>query len=441
MGLDAAMPAGVRDKSCTDKGCADNRGDDSRSDRWRALLPAGRRFVALPSRERPIVVAATDPHVLRYVRTALLAPPPRSPLPGWVFAAAREALRVPWAWRLAPHLATSTPPACADRSRLTDLVAAHGSRLLVLRHSRDPDARTLLLLFDPGEPWPSRSVKLPDGPEAAPRVLAEAERLRLVGTLPLGPVRVTVPDLVDVLDHAGLPALVATALPGTPMLVEYRRPGHTARPAPVRADLAAVQAWLASFQSATSQGAAPLDLAPGLVDAFERGPVSALAGGAQRLDRLVALRGRLRRHHAARTAVHGDLWPGNLLVHRGGISGVVDWERSQLAGSPTRDLARFALSYSHYLGRQTRPGTRVKGHRGLVGGDPAITVAYALDGSGWYPDLVRAYLAQGLARLGLPTACGRDAALAEVATLAAEATDEGFALRQLHVFDRLCEAR
>jgi hypothetical protein len=138
--------------------------------------------------------------------------------------------------------------------------------------------------------------------------------------------------------------------------------------------------------------------------------------------------------------VHGDFWPGNVLVRQGAVSGVVDWERSERAGSPTRDLARFVLSYSHYLDRHTRPGHRVRGHPGLVAGDPAVLLSYALDGAGWYPDLVREYLGRGLARLGLPPECGRDAVLAEVAALAAEATDEGFRRRQLRVFDHLSTA-
>jgi aminoglycoside phosphotransferase (APT) family kinase protein len=230
---------------------------------------------------------------------------------------------------------------------------------------------------------------------------------------------------------------VTTALPGTPMLVAYHRLGHTSRPTAVRADFAAVEAWLASFQSATSSATGPLDVAPGLVDTFERRFSDDSADGPWRIEQLLALRRRLRRHRAARTASHGDLWPGNLLVAHGRVSGVVDWERLEPAGSPTRDLARFPVSYSHYLDRHTPPGAPVKGHHGLIAGDPAAAVAYALDGSGWYPDLVRAHLARGLARLGLPAACGRDAALAEVAALAAEATDDDFARRQLRVFDRL----
>ena len=57
---------------------------------------------------------------------------------------------------------------------------------------------------------------------------------------------------------------------------------------------------------------------------------------------LAALRGRLAGHRAPQSMVHGDFWPGNLLVDRGRVLGVIDWEHARLTGSPARDLARFA---------------------------------------------------------------------------------------------------
>lgn len=414
---------------------------------WQELLPPDRRFVALPSRRDPIVVAADDPPVLDYLRTALLAAPPHSALPDWAFAAVRELLRLPLTWRLAPHLApahtaheTTAAPAAptglksAPGRALAELVASHDGRVLVLRHSHDPDASILLLLFAWADAVPSLAVKLPARPGAAARVLAEAERLDTLAALPLGALRRTVPEVVQLLGHPGVPALVTTAQPGTPMLVGYHRHGHTTHPDTVRADLTAALSWLAAFQSATAGEEAPIDLAPGVVEAL-----AGEDGARPRMERLAALRRRLRRHHARQVAVHGDFWPGNILLRHDAVSGVVDWERSEPAGSPIRDPARFVLSYSQYLDRHTRAGHRVRGHPGLVAGDPAATVAYALDGSGWYPDLVRGSLARALARVGLPRSCGRDAVMAEVAALAAEAADETFRREVLRVFDRLSD--
>jgi hypothetical protein len=315
------------------------------------------------------------------------------------------------------------------------LLDARDGRMLMLRHSHDSDAGALLLLFGPADATPSLAVKLPARPGAAARVLAEADRLEMLASLPLGRLRRTVPEVVDLLGHPGQPALVTTAQPGAPMLVGYHRHGHTADPSTVRADLAAAQAWLAAFQSATAGEPAPLDLAPGVLRSLTE-----YDGTHPRLERLAALRRRLRRHHARQVAVHGDYWPGNILVRGGTVTGVVDWEHAEPSGSPLRDPARFVLSYSQYLDRHTRPGHRIRGHPGLLAGNPAACVAYALDGSGWYPDLVRASLRRALLRSGIPAHCGRDAVLSEVAALAAEAGDPTYRAGLLDVFDRLSGA-
>ncbi|MEY9874751.1 hypothetical protein ABH931_004251 [Streptacidiphilus sp. MAP12-33] len=406
---------------------------------WQDLLPPDRRYVALPSRDDPVVVALDDRPVLAYLRTSLLTVPPHSRLPGWAFAAACALLRLPPTWRLTPHLASAPragdlprPTVGAPGQAIVDLLAAHDGRILLLRHSHDPDGSTLLLLFGPADPTPRLAVKLPARPGAAARVLAEADRLDILATLPIGVLRRTVPEVVALLGHPGQPALVTTAQPGTPMLVGYHRHGHTAHPDAVRADLRAALAWLTAFQAATAGEPAPLDLAPGVPEALARHD-----GAHPRLEHLAALGRRLRRHHARQVAVHGDYWPGNILTLRGTVSGVVDWERSLPCGSPVRDPARFVLSYSQYLDGHTRPGHRVRGHAGLLGGGPAASLAYSLDGSGWYPDLVRASLTGALARAGVPTSCARDTVLAELAALAAEATDEPYRAGLLAAFDRL----
>jgi len=305
--------------------------------------------------------------------------------------------------------------------------------VLVLNHSHDPDGRRVLLLFGPAQRWPMLAVKLPAGPAGAAKVLAEADKLRQVGRLDLGRLSATVPFVLDSLWHNGFPALVSTALPGVPMLVDYHRHGHTAHPGTVADDFACAAGWLTAFQTATAAGAAPLDLAPGVEDTLR-----ARRPGDPMLGELPALRARLRTHEAPVTAVHGDFWMGNLLTHNGKLLGVVDWERFEPAGSPGRDLARFALTHAQYLDRHTRAGHRVAGHPGLV---PGAAAAYVLTGGGWYPRLAREYLTDGLRRLGLPMSCARDLLLAELAALTAEASDPDFAEAQSRAFRRLAEDR
>jgi hypothetical protein len=135
--------------------------------------------------------------------------------------------------------------------------------------------------------------------------------------------------------------------------------------------------------------------------------------------------------------VHGDFWAGNLLTESGRVLGVIDWEHSSPVGSPVRDLARFATSYSLYLDRHTRQGRRVSGHPGLRAGQWGAGVEYAIDGSGWYPDLVRSFVMSGLQRLGASPTCWRDVLLADLATTAANADHDDFARNHLLVFRRL----
>ena len=127
-------------------------------------------------------------------------------------------------------------------------------------------------------------------------------------------------------------------------------------------------------------------------------PTRSAAGSAAEPDAdadladLADLRGRLAGHRTPQSVVHGDFWPGNLLIERGRVLGVIDWESARLAGTPARDLARFVTSYSLYLDRHTRPGRRVAGHRGLHAARWGAGVEYAIDGTGWYPDLARSFV-------------------------------------------------
>ncbi|WP_163505803.1 phosphotransferase family protein [Fodinicola acaciae] len=394
---------------------------------WRGVLP-DRPFVTLPSRRRPVVIAENQRQVRSYVRTALLTAPPGSRLPGWVFGAAQQVMRAPASWRLMPALDRHA----AVRSEFAEFVAALGVSVAVLNHSHDPDTRCVVLMFDHDQRWPVLAAKLPSGPAAASRVRREADRLAAIARLSLGDLRRHVPAVVEVLDHDGLPVLVTTGQPGVPMLVHYHRAGHTADPRAVRADFAAAGRWLAAVRAATADGAAPMGLPDDTVQALRD------RHGLAKLD---ALQSRMGRYGVPRTVVHGDFWPGNILLTAGRVSGVVDWEWSRAAGNPVRDLARFAVGYSSYLDRHTRPGRRVRGHPGLVAGEFGAGVAYALDGSGWYPDLVRRFLTTGLRRFGVPAELGRDAALAEVAAIAAESADPDFASRQIQLFNRLAEAK
>lgn len=404
---------------------------------WLSLLPDPRRFVALPSTRRPVVVAEKDPGVMAYVAHALLAAPPGSRaarVPAWAQSATRHALRAPVTWGVLPAVdRVARPDATPGPGGLAGWLAESGHRMVVLNHSHDGDGRVVVLLFTAGQREPSIVLKVATGAGSA-RLREEDTRLRAVRGLRMGPLRSTVPHLLPPPADENLSVLATSAQAGVPMLVSYHRPGHVRSPARVRADFRAAGDWLAQLQSDHVGGCTPLDLTPGCADAAAR----VLGDRPAELDRVLelvsSLRSRLRRYSVARTVVHGDFWPGNLLVRQGRISGVVDWERAEPCGNPVRDLTRFAVAYAQYLDRHTRPGRQVRGHPGLMAGPPGAGVLHATDGSGWFPSLVRAYLQEGLARLDLPPSLGRDIVLADVAATAAEAPQPAFARDQWSLF-------
>ena len=317
-----------------------------------------------------------------------------------------------------------------------------GGRTACLALSRDPNAKVTILLFPPGAARPAFVAKVPTTDAAALSVEREAERLAEVGDRVAGPVSATIPELVATVEHLGRPVLIMTALPGQSMLAAYHSWRHTARREVVAADFAAAGDWLAGLQSAVGGDgqASVARMLDGVADVLGR-RFGGQAGADADLAQLAALRGRLEGHRTPQSVVHGDFWAGNLLTESGRVLGVIDWEHACLTGSPVRDLARFATSYSLYLDRHTRQGRLVAGHRGLRAGRWGAGVDYAIDGTGWYPDLVRSFVRTGLERLGVSPSCWRDVLLADLATSAASADHDEFARNHLLLFRRLTGAQ
>jgi aminoglycoside phosphotransferase (APT) family kinase protein len=313
-----------------------------------------------------------------------------------------------------------------------------GGRAACLALSRDPNAKVTVLLFPPGAARPAYVAKVPTTDVAARSVEREAAHLAEVGGLALGPVGPTIPKVVATVEHRGRPVLVMTAMPGRSMLAMYHSWRHTARRKTVAADFAAAGRWLAGLHAATAvPGRVSLaHMLDGVADVignrFGRRP-----GAAADLADLAGLHDRLAGHRAPLSVVHGDFWPGNLLVGDGQVLGVIDWENACLKGTPAQDLARFATTYCLYLDRHTRPGHRVGGHQGLRAGRWGAGVEYAISGAGWFPDLARSFVMTGLERIGVSTSCWRDVLLADVAATAATADHDEFARNHLLLFRRL----
>jgi aminoglycoside phosphotransferase len=331
-----------------------------------------------------------------------------------------------------PELLGDMPP---PRPSLWEFVQASGLQSLVAAASRNPNAKITILLVSPVSGQSVFAIKVPTT-DAAARAI-EAERRALVDLHRLGPrVVETIPRIVDMVGFEGRPGIVMTAVQGTPMTSSYLRWRYTARYESVAMHFAAVGTWLADFQSETAGELAPLDMDGGVASRLSS-RFSDDERVSDDLDRLDEIYANLRRSSVPRTAVHGDLWFGNVLLSGGRASGIVDWEEGATLGEPVRDLVRFAIMYALFLDRRTRAGRRVAGHPGLRAGDWGADVEYAVDGTGWFPELFRRFLRDGLARLGASPPSWRDAALAGIAEVAALTDHEEFARLHLELFRRL----
>jgi len=312
---------------------------------------------------------------------------------------------------------------------LWEFVAKMELQSLVVATSKDPNAKFTVLLVPPETSEPVMVVKAPSTATAERAVDVEARMLAELADGRLGSLAHTVPRLVGLACFGGRRAAVTTALPGRPMTTAYARRGHTRDARKVATDFRAAGSWLAELQRRTAGDVAPLEMDAGVAARLHE-----RFGGD--LEPLLAIHERLRRDRVPRTVVHGDFWCGNILLTEGSVSGVVDWEAATTRGEPARDLARFANMYALYLDLRAQRG-RVAGHPGLRAGSWGAGLEYAIDGSGWFPDLYRRFVADGLGRLGADGQSWRDVALSGVAEVAALADHDEFARRHLELFQRL----
>jgi hypothetical protein len=330
-------------------------------------------------------------------------------------------------------------PAATNRCPdLRDTLASSGTGVVLMCGSRDPNAKTTLVLLDD---WgPAFVVKVPTTRGAETAVRREARALEALAGMPLGPLSATIPRAVGQVSIDGRTALLSTALPGRSMAVGYHGWRHTARRRTVERDFAAAAEWLGDLQARTAGAPAPVSLLTGTAKALRRRYRCHpnLAGALRSVERAA---GGLRGYTTVRTAVHGDYWYGNLLLDRGRVTGVVDWECGEASGEPLRDIARFAVSYALYLDRHTRAGARVPGHGRLRAGRWGVGVDHLLAGGNWFSEVTQNFLTLQLGRLGVPPDRWRDVVIGGLAEIAATADDPDFAANHLRILDRAEAAR
>ncbi|MDX6208680.1 MAG: hypothetical protein QOE24_1071 [Frankiales bacterium] len=290
---------------------------------------------------------------------------------------------------------------------------------LVLGMDRDPLAKVTLLLFDDrGEACAVAKVARDRGSERA--LEQEYAALCHLACSPIAGLRPSLPAPL-MLERVGYRlVLVTTVIPGTPMTVGYYTPGHVTDPAAVRRDFESAGGWLSAFQDATAVASVTLGdelfrdhIQPVL--ARYRLQVGWSDWEAEAFADLEADARALPPTPMGLGVVHGDYAIGNILVDRGALAGVIDWELSRPAGVPMTDVLKFAASYSSFLDRAAPPrGMVMHGHPGWrparerwespSGWANFTGFMYGFHGEGWYPDLVRTFVSRHATRLGLPPA-------------------------------------
>jgi hypothetical protein len=405
-----------------------------------AGIAAVREYVAVPSLYSPTCYVEDVRPALRYFFTQVLAlPRGGAPLTA-LFAAAKLVSRVtPWSLvgavagsRIVVGRAgtTSEPPGGAD------LLEVSGMRAVVLALSKDPNAKLTVLLIPAGEGRPALAVKVPTTESAGASIAAERRAIAQIRTHLPEAMLSTIPGIGDLPGGDDRRTLVTTALPGDTMTTRYHAWRHLATPDAVRTCFLFAERWLSQLQATTTGAPEPIDMHSGVVEVL----ATRFAGDPQlgtSMERLARIYLRLGSARMPRTVVHGDFWFGNLLVDGDQVSGVIDWESGSASGEPIRDLVRFALTFALYLDRHSKVGGLVSGHRGLRADRWGAGIEYGIDGKGWFPDLFREFIQNGLRRLGADSALWRDAALAGIAEVAATADHLDFAALHWQLFERL----
>jgi hypothetical protein len=412
-----------------------------------------REYLAIPSAVSPTCYVEDTPPALRFFLADLLTLPRGSAAGSAVLGAVKKTAGIVFPSALVGAVAPirivlgrvqmratgnveASPVPCASNGFATNLLDVPDTCTVVLALSKDPNGKLTVLLIPRGSSRPALAVKVPTTEAAEASISAERRVLSELRDRMPDTILATIPRIANLPGVDGHSVLATSALPGSPMTTRYHAWRHVATEAAVQADFTAAEAWLATFQRATAGPPEPLDMDGGrnavLRRRFARDPFLD-----EVLARLGAIHARLRGSRTPRTAVHGDFWFGNLLLVGTEISGVIDWEAGDMLGEPVRDLVRFGLAYALYLDRHTRAGRRVAGHRGLRAGEWGCGIEFALSGEGWFPNLFRRFLRDGLARLGADPDSWRDATLAGIAEVAATADDEAFATLHWRLFDRL----
>jgi Phosphotransferase enzyme family/Methyltransferase domain len=233
---------------------------------------------------------------------------------------------------------------------------------LVISHRNTPAAVVSVVLFGGAVPL---VAKLPryGGKNAALR--READTLATVYRAIVGPLQATLPRPLGVHLVGDTDVLLQTAVPGRHLVAETASKRLSRQM--LRRQLDLMLSWSSDLQAASGRW---VTLDDGLIDEklvpLADAAVAALGGDSRveaLLDQAIERARSLAGTQLRMVVVHGDYWAGNALVHRGRVTGVVDWERAAIDDLPIWDPVKAVMDAAFHLDRYRSVPRR--GPRGL----------------------------------------------------------------------------
>lgn len=239
----------------------------------------------------------------------------------------------------------------------------HRIRTALLATSREAHGTRILLLFSDHDRAPSMVGKVPRNPARCETLEREWHLLTLLHEDMSEGLLGTLPRPLKRMEVHGAPVFLQTALPGVNLKTQLQRRERPLSGEQAHLDLQQMDGWLELFQRLPLPGPAaqtsedepdPVALATAalppatslhqpLSEVMQTLVAEAVVTQAQG-EALLEAAIRLEEANAGRSCwVHGDLWPGNVLV-QGERWYVLDWDGLML-GLPWQDKVWFALHY------------------------------------------------------------------------------------------------
>lgn len=202
------------------------------------------------------------------------------------------------------------------------------------------DRKVNYLIFSADRARPTLLIKIARTASYQERLLHEHQAL--VTIWQTSTLQSSVPKPVGLFEVDNNLFLLEQCLPGTSLKVLLRR-RQRIKPVQVQQDCRQSITWLHNMQQVTCSGTETFNGEMAVNQRLKRLTITLPTSFIKNLKALALQYAGLNipiSHH------HGDYWPGNLLLNKGGL-GVIDWEDFQPNAWPFHDFFHFFINYAH----------------------------------------------------------------------------------------------